>query len=138
MSKWTFATIALVTAAIVALILWLRYDFGKDTAGTVMLGLAIAVALIAGLFMAVLIVRMAFNAIGDFQRKDDKGEIERMRMIRAVVGIDAKQAKSKPQDDDDMWRDVTPLLAAPQTWTPAQLPAQVDGNIVYYTDGNGN
>ena len=137
MTKWTFATIALVTAAIVALIVWIRYDFGSTWAAAAIVIIAITLIGLLEWFKTLSTMRSTLNNWTTAQAADDKGEIERMRGLRAALGYDLKAAtKSKPQDDDDdPWRDVTPLLAAPQTWTPAQLPAQTGGDVVYY-DGN--
>lgn len=122
------------TLAAVGFVLW---QLAGDTVLLVYI-VAVATALfvyamiMSGMLSAASIMRSTLGAWVEAQAADDKGEIERMRGLRTALGHDLKGApKSQP---DDAWRDVTPMLAAPQTWTPAHLPAQTGSDVVYYTE----
>lgn len=141
MTKWTAIVVLAVIAALVCLVAWLRYEFSPTLAAVALLALFGVVVFAAGALLSLASQRATLSAIVEFQAADDRGEVARARMLTEVVRGQNKLAlqdsrhRPRPQDNDDMWRDVTPLLAAPQTWTPAQLPAQTGGDVVYY-DGN--
>lgn len=127
MTKWTFATIALVTTALAALIVWLRYDFDPTTAAVALLALFGVVVFAAGAMLSLASQRATLNAIGDFQRNDDRGEVERMKALRMALGYDKTHT---PKTPEPYFVDTPQLPQPARLQIPMRQDAPADG--VYY------
>jgi hypothetical protein len=83
--------------------------------------ICIALTLLAGYLLqlsgqltAVAIVRSTLTAWTDAQAADDRGEVERMKALRAALGQDAKTTK-QPDTIQAEYAQLPP----PPTWSPA-------------------
>lgn len=128
MNKWTFATIATVLAGLAALVVWLRYEFSPTVAAVGLLSLFGVAVLSIGYLLALASQRATLNAIGDFQRQDDRGEIERMKALRMALGYDAKYG---PKVVTNEWGVVqeAPQLPPPQQWPQLTRRQDVDDGV---------
>jgi hypothetical protein len=118
MNRNTAFVIFLTLAALAGLVVWIRHDFGAQTAAITLLALSLVIAVTIGIVLALMVQRTTLNAIVDFQAADDRGEIARSRMLTEVVR-NAGRIEHEAQRQQNWYERLT------QKQLPAPAQAQV-------------
>lgn len=125
MTKATAVVVVSLLAALIALVVWLRYEFGATWAAAGLLLLFGTIAIVVGQLLSLATQRATLNAIVDFQAADDRGEVARANMWRELI---RGQNKMAIDDNKHALRNQPQLPATEWTWTDvtqqAALPAR--------------
>ena len=123
MTKATAVVVVSLLAALIALVVWLRYEFGATWAAAGLLLLFGTIAIVVGQLLSLATQRATLNAIVDFQAADDRGEVARAKMLTEVIRQGGKVATIQERNQPQL-----PAPASEWTWTDvtqqAALPAR--------------
>ena len=111
MNKNAAFSVLVVFTAITLLVVWIRHDFGPDTAFMVVGGLALLAAAVIGYLLSMANTRSTAQTFVNIMESVERGNIEQFRTLRSIKDGSAKQ----PQTIQSEWAQLPP----PQTWTPA-------------------
>ena len=110
MNKNAAFSILVAFTAITLLVVWIRYDFGPDTAFMVVGGLALLAAAVIGYLLSMANTRSTAQTFVNIMESVERGNIEQFRTLRSI-----KDGSAKPQTIQSEWAQLPP----PPTWTPA-------------------
>lgn len=110
MNKNAAFSILVAFTAITLLVVWIRHDFGPDTAFMVVGGLALLAAAVIGYLLSMANTRSTAQTFVNIMESVERGNIEQFRTLRSI-----KDGSAKPQTIQSEWAQLPP----PPTWTPA-------------------
>ena len=110
MNKNAAFSILVAFTAITLLVVWIRYDFGPDTALMVFGGLALLAAAVIGYLLSMANTRSTAQTFVGIMESVERGNMEQFRTLRSI-----KDGSAKPQTIQADYAQLPP----PPVWTPA-------------------